>query len=145
MNLLDGLVAAYVAYGAYRGRARGLGEEAYRLLRVGVALVAGCGLYEIVGDLLSRVVSLGTQFSGPVGFLGTMIGTWSVLRVAKEKMVTWLSTRYVALAETGGAIAGGLRNLVLVSGAMITAHLAGRSEFMADSWVGRLISVLVGN
>lgn len=144
MNLLDGMVAVYVAYGAQRGRKRGLAEEAYRLLRVGVALLAGCGLYGLVSGLIGKVLSLGSDVSGPVGFVATMLGAWSLLRVVRARVVAWVTATYQPYAAVGGAIAGGVRNLILAVSAMITAHLAGRSGFLAESGLGKLIAMLVG-
>lgn len=144
MNLLDGLVAVYVAYGAQRGRKRGLAEEAYRLLRVGVALIAGCGLYGLVSDLIGKVLATGSEISGPVGFVATMVGAWSLLRVLRARVVAWVTAKYQPYAAVGGAVAGGLRNLTLALSAMITAQLAGRSGFLAESGLGKLIAMLVG-
>ena len=145
MNMVDGLVAAYVAFGANRGRRRGLAEEVYRLLRVSLAMVAGCGLYSLVGDLVGKVLSLGADISGPVGFVGSMLGAWSLLRLLKARLVDWGSLRFHSFIEVGGAIAGGLRALVLALAAMLTAHLAGRSAFMADSVLGKVIGFMAGN
>jgi len=144
MSPVDGIVAVYVAYGVYRGRARGLAEEAYRLVRVGVALLAGCGLYSVVSDLISKVIYAGDAVSGPVGFVATMLGTWSVLRVVRTKFVNLLETKYAGLAQTGGAIAGGLRTAVLAFSAMITAFLAGHENWLGHSWLGSLLHHVVG-
>ncbi len=144
MNLMDALVAAYVGFGAYRGRSRGLAQEAYRLLRIGVALVAGCGLFGLVSDGIGKLVHLGPALSGPVSFLATTVGAWSVLRVLREKFLNMMETRFAGLAQIGGAIAGGLRTLALATGAMITAHLAGSDGLLADSWLGRLIASIPG-
>lgn len=144
MSPVDGIVAVYVAYGVYRGRARGLADEAYRLLRVGVALLAGCGLYGVVSDLISRVIYTGDAVSGPVGFVATMLGTWSVLRVVRTKFTAALETRFAGLAEAGGAMAGGLRTAVMASSAMITAVLAGHENWLGHSWLGSLLHQLVG-
>lgn len=144
MNPVDGIVAAYVAYGAYRGRTRGLADEAYRLVRVGLALLAGCGLYGLVSDLIGKVIYAGDAVSGPVGFVATMLGTWSVLRVLRTKFVNLLETKYAGLAQVGGAVAGGLRTAVLSSSAMITAYLAGHEGWLGNSWLAGLLHHLVG-
>lgn len=144
MNPVDGIVAAYVAFGVYRGKARGLADESFRLVRVGVAMLAGCGLYGVVSDLIGKVIYAGDAVSGPVGFVGTMLATWSVLRVVRTKFVNLLETRYAGLAQLGGAIAGGLRTAVLSSSAMITAVLAGHENWLGGSWLGGLLHQLVG-
>ena len=145
MNMIDGLVAAYVALGANRGRKRGLAEETFRLLRMSVALVAGCGLYSLVGDLVGRLLSLRDYVSGPIGFVASMVVAWSLLRVLRTALVNWVALRFRSYIELGGAIAGGLRNLVLALAGLITAHLSDYGGFMADSWVGTLIRWVVGN
>jgi uncharacterized membrane protein required for colicin V production len=144
MNPVDALVGVYVGYGALRGRSRGLAQESYRLLRVGVALVAGCGLFGLVSDAISQLVHLGPTLSGPVGFLVTSVGAWSVMRVLREKFLNLMETRFSRVAEIGGAVAGALRTLALSSGAMITAHLAGSSGLLENSWLGRLMEHLPG-
>jgi hypothetical protein len=145
MNMVDGLVAVYVALGASAGRKRGLAEETYRLLRMSIALVAGCGLYSLVGDLLGKLISMGSDISGPVAFVGSMAGAWTLLRVLRAKLVNGVALRFHAYSELGGAIAGGLRNLVLALAGLITAHLSGHGGFMANSWLGAWIHWVLGN
>lgn len=138
MSVLDLISAAYVAYGAWRGRARGLAEEGYRLLRMAIAFAAGCGLYGLVGDLLSRVLSLGGDVSGPVGFVGVMGGSWYILRTLKTKLTAWLSARFAAQARVGGMIAGGLRTLIIVLSIVGVLNLAGREDVSGRSVVARI-------
>ncbi len=138
MNILDLIAGAYVAYGAWRGRARGLAEEGYRLFRLAVAFAAGCGLYGLLSDLLTRLLSLGGEVSGPVGFVGVMGGSWYILRTLKTKLTALLAARFAAQARIGGLIAGGLRTLIVVLSIVGVLNLAGRGDVSGRSVVARI-------
>lgn len=144
MNLLDGLAAAYVAFGAWRGRASGLAEEGYRLFRMAVAFAAGCGLYGLISDLLTRVLSIGGDVSGPIGFVGVMGGSWMLLKRLRNAIKAWLAARFAAHAQIGGLIAGGLRTLIIVLSIVGVLNLAGRDE-AGGSIVGRVAAWVMPN
>lgn len=147
MSIVDLISAAYVAYGAARGKKRGLADEAYRLLRVGVSFAAGCGLYGLVSDLLKQVLSMGSDVSGPVGFAATMGGAWALLRFAKQKLTAWITARFAPHAALGGAVAGGIRSMVWVLALVSMFHLAGsapgREQISEQSLVGRIAGWVV--
>ena len=146
MNLLDAMIAAYVAYGANRGRQRGLADESYRLFRLAIAFGAGCGLYGLVSDALGKALSLGSVESGPVAFVATTLGAWALLRSLKGRFVAFVAARYAKHSAVGGAIAGGLRNLILSLSGLITAHLAGRNGgWLDESALGSVVQRLLGN
>ncbi len=128
MSILDGISAAYIAFGAWRGRANGLAQEGYRLFRMAVAFGAGCGLYGLISDLLSRTLSIGGDVSGPVGFASVMGGSWFLLRKLRIGMQAWIAARFGAHARVGGLIAGGLRAIVIVLSLVGVLNLAGRKE-----------------
>lgn len=138
MSAADLIAAAYVAYGAWRGRARGLADEGFRLLRLAVSFAAGCGLYGAVSGLLTRVLSLGGDVSGPVGFVGVMGGSWFLLRKLKNNLTALLAARFARQARIGGLVAGGLRTLLIVLSVVGVLSLAGREELSGRSIVGRL-------
>lgn len=144
MNIVDLVSGAYVAYGAARGRKRGLADEAYRLLRIGISFAAGCGLYGLVSDLLRQVLSLGADVSGPVGFVAIVAGAWSLLRFARKRLTAWIAVRFASHASLGGAIAGGLRTAVWVLSLVSAFHLAGSApghdKVSEQSLVGRFAS-----
>jgi hypothetical protein len=147
VNVVDLISAAYVAFGAVRGRKRGLADEAYRLLRVGISFAAGCGLYGLMSDLLKNVLSLGADVSGPVGFVATMAGAWALLRMAKRRLTAWIAARFASHAAIGGAVAGGIRSLVWVLALVSAFHLAGsapgRQQVSEQSLVGRIAGWVV--
>lgn len=147
MNAVDLVAAAYVAYGAARGRRRGLADEAYRLLRVGVSFAAGCGLYGLVSDLLKKALALGADVSGPLAFVATMAGAWSLLRFLRKWLMAWIAARFAPHAAVGGAVAGGIRTLVWTLALVSAFHLAGsapgREQVSERSLVGRIAGWVV--
>lgn len=147
MNVVDLLAAASVAGGALRGRKRGLADEAYRLLRVGISFAAGCGLYGFVSDLLGKVLSLGGDVSGPMGFIATMGGTWSVLRLLRQKLQSLVDAHLARHAAVGGAVAGGIRAFVWVLAILSAFHLAGsapgREQLSEKSLAGQIAGWVV--
>ncbi len=140
MSLLDGIAAAYVAFGAWRGRARGLSEEGYRLFRMAVAFAAGCGLYGLISGALERLLSIGGEVSGPVGFVGVMGGSWFLLSKLRTGIKTWLSARFASFARVGGAVSGALRALIIALSIVGVLNLAGRDEVKGRSVVGTISS-----
>lgn len=142
MYPIDIISTLYVAFGAWRGRAAGLAEEGYRLLRYGIALAAGCGLYGLVSDTLKRLLSLGGDVSGPVAFIGVIGGAWFLVRKIRGVVMRFLAARFADHARVGGAIAGGLRTLLIViSIAGVFAlgeRLPGRDQVAEKTIVGRL-------
>lgn len=140
MSPLDGIAAAYVAFGAWRGRARGMAEEGYRLFRMAVAFAAGCGLYGVISGLLEKVVSIGGDVSGPVGFVGVVGGSWFLLSRLRNGIKAWLAARFADRAQIGGMAAGGLRALIVVLSIVGVLNLAGRDEVKGRSVVGTLSS-----
>ena len=147
MSPVDLIAAAYVAYGAARGRKRGLADESYRLLRVGLSFVAGCGLYGLVSGFLKQVLSVGADVSGPVGFVATMAGAWALLRLVRQRLTAWIGTRFSRHAAVGGAVAGALRTLIWVLALVSAFHLAGsapgREQISEQSLVGRIAGWVV--
>ena len=143
MNLLDLGGLAYISFSAARGRKRGLADESYRLLRLGTAFGAGCGLHELVHDLISRVLSIAPAYSGPLAFAGTVGGTWMLLRTLKRKLTEWIATRFPDHQAVGGLVAGGLRGLVMTLSVLVTGILAGGGGPVAQSWLARIAAVFV--
>lgn len=143
MNLLDLGGLAYISIAAARGRKRGLADESYRLLRLGTAFGAGCGLHELVHGLLERVLALAPSYSGPLAFAGTVGGAWLLLRALKRTLTAWIAARFPAQQAMGGMVAGGLRGLVMTLSVLATGLLAGGGGPVARSWLARLAAVFV--
>lgn len=142
MNIVDAVSAAYVAFGAYRGRKRGFSDEAYRLLRMAIAFVAGCGLYGVVSQLIGKVLSLGGEVSGPVAFLGTVGGAWLLLRKLKRGFIAWVFAKTKPYEGLGGAVAGGVRALLIVVSIVAALSLAGKTPG-GDSFAGRIVDLVL--
>lgn len=140
VNFLDGLAIAYVAFAAWRGRANGVAKEGFRLIRVALAFGAGVGLYGLIRDILTRALSLGVDVTGPVGFLAVMVGTWYAVRGLRDIIQAWLSARFSSHSPIAGAIAGGIRALVIVISIVGVTALAGRTDTPDRSLVGRVAS-----
>jgi hypothetical protein len=66
---------------------------------LGTAFGAGCGLHELVHDLISRVLSIAPAYSGPLAFAGTVGGTWMLLRTLKRKLTEWIATSLPGLTR----------------------------------------------
>jgi len=144
VNVIDGLAVAYMAFGAWRGRARGSADEGYRLIRMGIAYAFGCGLYEVISQALKSLLSLGGNVAGPVGFVGVIGGAWYLTRFVKKDLTAFLAARFASHARLVGAIAGGARTLLVALSIVGVFHLAGnapgRDQVSEDSWVGRVAS-----
>lgn len=144
MNLVDLIAAAYVAYGAWRGRARGLPYEGFHLLRMAVAMGAGCGLYGLVSRALDGMLSLSPGASGAAGFVGVTAATWGILYMLKTRVMAFIAARAGERAALGGAVAGGIRRLLIVIGLVgvfsMTEPEAGRA---GTSLVGRVASWII--
>lgn len=138
MNPIDLISGAYIAFGAWRGRARGLADEGYRLFRMAVAFTAGCGLYGLVSKLLGRALSLGGEVTGPLGFLAVGGASWYLLRAFKARMMGFLNDRWMAQARIGGLLAGALRTLIIAMSVVGVLNLAGREDVSGRSVVARL-------
>ncbi|HMP75209.1 MAG TPA: CvpA family protein [Kiritimatiellia bacterium] len=138
MNTIDLISALYVAFGAWRGRARGLADEGFRLLRMAVAFAAGCGLYGLVSGLLKKLLSLGGDISGPMGFALTLGGAWYLLGLAKKSFAAFLTARFAPHAALGGAIAGALRTLLIVLSVVGVLNLSNQDGVSGGSVVSRI-------
>lgn len=143
MNAIDLIAVVYTGISVARGRRRGLADESYRLLRMGVAFGAGCGLYGLVSGALGHLLSLAPAVSGPVGFAGTVGGAWLLLRALKKRLTVWIAARFAPQQEVGGMIAGGLRALVLTMSVLATGVLAGGGGLVATSWLARIARFFV--
>lgn len=136
-----------MASNAWRGLRRGPGEEGYRLFRMGVAYVFGCGFYGVMASGLHRALSLSGDIAGPVGFAGVIIGVWYLTRFVKRSLTSFLAARFAGRARTVGAAAGALRSFLVVLSIAGVFYLAGgapgRAKVAEDSLVGKIASLLM--
>ena len=141
MNPLDFVALAAMAFGAWRGRARGLPVEAYRLLRLAVAFAAGVGLYRLLARAIRAALAVGGEVSGTVAFVASVLGAWALTRRLKRAMTAFIAARWARHARTGGAVAGAVRALLLIVLLEGLLQLAGKPEGSPGgrfSVVGRL-------
>lgn len=143
MNAVDLVSGAYVVYGALRGLKRGLADEAYRLIRVGVALVAGCGLYDWLSQGLESLLNLAPGISDTTGFIATFAGAFAALRLGRRKLTEWIRAKAGPRVEAlGGSVAGLFRAGVALTALMTALHLSPADTRSADeSWIGKIAGV----
>ncbi len=141
MNGFDGATAAVMAYGAWRGMRRGVAQEAYRMVRMLVALAAGCGLYGLVARGIGQLAG-GT--SGAGGFLVAFGGAYALVRAAKRRFLAWVEARTSSWARWSGGAAGAVRGLaaMLAAGAVlnVSPFAALKDGVLGGSAVGRVAS-----
>ena len=122
VSLIDLLVVAGVGYGVWRGWHRGLPAELPRVLGLVVFGVSGTGLIRWTSQVLAETRHLTGQATGAVGTVGLMVGAWLLVRLFRTKIGDWAKQRW-GEAKGPGAIAGGLRTLLLACVALlILAH-----------------------
>ncbi|MFH0909454.1 MAG: CvpA family protein [bacterium] len=142
MNWLDGITAAYLAFGAARGRKRGLPEEAYRCVRLLAGLGAGCGLYGLISDAVSAVASVAPEVSAPAGFLATFGGAFALLHLVRRKIIETVRARFASLQAVGGAVAGALQAFMVIVSLVTAVQLSSSTPdqgVAADSFIGRIV------
>lgn len=146
MNPVDLVGAAYIAFGIWRGRARGLADEGYRLIRMLIAFVAGCGLYGFIAALLKKVFSMSGGISTPLAFVLVLGGAWWLTRLLKKTLTTVLAARFARHARLGGMIAAGIRVFLIVLSIAGLFHLSSDalgSDAAAKSFFGQIATRVI--
>jgi len=149
MNFIDLLGAGVMGLGFWRGRKRGAGLELYRLINLGIPLIAGCGLFKLVSKVLTFIPGLNPDNAGLPGFLLVIGGAFFLMRAGRKKLRATLQDKF---DDSGGSLAGGFiglaRSGILVLG-VITGLVLSKANFLGkvlteDSFLGRIISALAG-
>ncbi len=147
MNAYDLAAIGYTGFAAWRGKKRGAGEEAYRLLRVGVALIAGSGLYSLFTGVLSSVSDRLPAFSGAVGFVAVFVGALYLMRKIRGLIVTRVNAVWGDKGAPIAAAFGAVRGFTVALSAGIAAALtrvdAIENLVLQDSWLGAVIRMFV--
>lgn len=114
-NFADILVAAYLIYGTFLGRARGLSRELPRVVSVTLAFTTGFGLYRASERLISGLAHMAGQTSGAVSFVAMAIGAFFLMRQFRERIRDWTAKRYPDenLQRRAGAVAGFIRTATM--------------------------------
>ena len=143
MHAVDIGVVVILALGFWRGRQGGLGLELYRLARIGLPVVGGCGLYALVSGLLSRVPLLGGEGGGLFGFAAgiglTYALVWKTRAALKRKLESMFGDAKTSLAGVVGMFRGAIVALTLVTG----IELSPADGLTESSLSGRVMSALV--
>ena len=143
MTALDLITLGYAGFNAWRGSRRGLADETYRLTRVVVALLAGCGLYGWISQGIDALVQMAPGVSDTAGFVASFAGAFALLRAARRKFIEWINARvHGGLLRLGGAIAGAVRAGVVITTLLTALHLSPAENKAAEqSWIGKIVGV----
>jgi hypothetical protein len=146
MNLLDLIAAAYAAMAAGQGARKGVALEGYKLVRLGVSVLAGCGLFTLINKAVA--VLLGSVLDNTSG-LGFALGiglAFYAMRKLKAGVIAYLHEKFAEkYNRLGGAIAGFLRALTaitaLIAFMQMSPWIPGGKNSAKHSLIGRVVSV----
>jgi len=138
--MVDLISIGVIALTARKGKRRGPAREIYRLIRLSVALTAGCGLYRLTHGVLKDLLPAA---SGLSGFLIYFAGAFSVVRLLKTMLIKYLDQRFEnSFKDRAGLISGGLRGGLLVISIATAAYIAPvfpwKTAITEASWIGQL-------
>jgi uncharacterized membrane protein required for colicin V production len=116
-GLADFAAAGYLAWGALKGRRRGLSVELRRLASVTLALVTGAGLARWTDHAFEEINKLTGQAAGALGWGGILVGAFYLARQFRAWMGRWISGLLPeeTVQRRAGMAAGFLRTLVISS------------------------------
>jgi uncharacterized membrane protein required for colicin V production len=148
MNLFDLFAAGYVILGFRRGRKRGASEELYRLVRTGLALLGGLGLFAFVRSQLVSLFGLEGGAAGAIGFLGSFAAVFTALHLIRVRIHTLLKVKCSSLSALAGGIIGavraGMNSLVLLFSAIL-ADLPSLNHWVVEgAFIGKLLHFAAG-
>jgi hypothetical protein len=144
VSVIDIVVVAGLGLGFFRGRKRGLGLELYKLVNIGIPVLAGCGLYTLAGSVVRLIPGLGGEGSGLLGFVGVFAGTFFVLRTVRKRLRVYLAEKFGEASRTAAGLVGTTRAGVLLLG-LLTGIQLSPARFVAEgSLFGRIIGALTG-
>ena len=144
MSIVDLVVVAGLGLGFVRGRKRGLGLELYKLVNIGIPILAGCGLYTLAGGVVSLIPGLGGEGSGLLGFLSVFAGTLFLMRIIRKKLRVYLVGRFGEASRTVAGVVGTTRVGVLLLGLLTGIQLSPARFITEGSLFGRIIGALTG-
>ncbi|HMP72591.1 MAG TPA: CvpA family protein [Kiritimatiellia bacterium] len=125
MNAFDYLALAFIVSAILRGFKQGLSKEFYRLIRLGIALLAGTSLYASMSDAMGRVSGAASGITDPLTFVGITGGIWMILRTLRSWIEGVVAKSAPAkVQKSGGAAAAGIKAVILVGGVIAVFNLA---------------------
>jgi hypothetical protein len=140
MHGIDIAALAYMVFGFFRGRKRGLGFEIYRLLRMAIPVVAGCGMYGLVRKGLTAVPALQGEGAGFLGFIGVTGGAFFLMMKGRSALRAYLERKFDRKSTALKAGLVGLLRTAVVSIGLITAVELSPADFVtAESRLGGII------
>ncbi len=132
-NWFDVVVVVALGYGIWSGIRTGLSGEILRVFGIILMAVLGLGYYLPLGNWLQQQTGLVEEFAHLVAFVSIAVAVYLVsllIRILVHKKLKKLRLT-ATLENVGGAIAGGLRMLVIMALLSITFGLM-RSPFWHD-------------
>jgi len=147
-NLVDVVALGGAAYGALRGRKRGLSRELPGLVTTAVWLVTGCGLYSWTERGVATLAGMSGRSFGLIGFIGAWVAAVAIMRRLKGRIHNTAQTRIPdkKWQRIGGMMAGGCKVLFFVGVLILIAgHLPGflGKPFRDGSFVGSTLRWIV--
>ena len=147
-NLVDVVALGSAAYGAWRGRKRGLSRELPALAGETVWLVTGCGLYHWTERGLATMANMSGHSFGLVGFAVGWVAAVAIMRRLKGRIHDTTQKKFPdeKTQRIGGSIAGACKVFVFVGVLILIAgHLPGflGKPFNSGSLVGSCLTRLV--
>lgn len=147
-NLVDVAALAAAAYGAWRGRKRGMSRELPALIIETVWLVTGCGMYHWTERGLTTLANKTGLSFGLLGFVAAWVAAVLIIRRLKGRIHSTTQEKFPdeKIQRVGGAIAGGCKVFVFIGVLILIAgHLPGAlgKPFNNGSIVGSTLRWIV--
>jgi uncharacterized membrane protein required for colicin V production len=145
LGIVDSITTVYLAWGAAKGRRRGLSVELPRLTSVTLALVSGTGLIHWTERVVGEVNKITGQIAGVLGWCGGLAGSFYLVKQFRERMRQWINQRWTdeTLQKRAGMTAGFLRTF-LISCTIVLFLLHTHFAFLVrDSMMGRCLVKIV--
>ena len=148
MNLIDLVAAAYAAVSAARGSQRGVADEGYRLLRLVMAFLGGCGLFTLFHKALNTLLASTLGDAGGLGFAAGLGVVFLMMRRLRSSAVSLLQRQFAEKwNRMGGAVAGLMRALTAVAALVgflqMSPWIPGGKSAAGDSLVGRVVGLFM--
>jgi len=144
VNGFDWIALISLITSGLRGYRNGLAGEFYRLFRMAVALLAGTGIYQVFGDLFSRIVPGDAGWTDPVLFIGTVVVVWKILHRLRDGMESLIRSKMPRHSQAiGGAVAATLKTAIIIGGIITVFHMAswlpGHETVAQSSFASRVL------
>jgi uncharacterized membrane protein required for colicin V production len=143
-GILDVLLVAYIVFGCFKGRKRGLSGELPRVIAALLLLISGAGLFHWTNTGLSEVNQSTLRLGGPIGFLMMVSLTVYLVIHFKKQVRVYADKRWPdpTVQRRWGIALGGLRAFLIMM--IVLVFLAQfprfiRRPLMGGSAIGRCV------